>query len=98
MKKFLLFIVLLLIPLTINAEDIEYDITDYYIKANILNNGDLEVNELIVLDGTFNGYEREVAFKNLALNSYDDINFEHDAIYNANGISNYKVQAKMLIK
>ena len=98
MKKFLLFIVLLLIPLTINAEDIEYDITDYYIKANILNNGDLEVNELIVLDGTFNGYEREVAFKNLALNSYDDINFEHDAIYNANGISNYKVQAKNVNK
>lgn len=93
MKKFLLFIVLLLFPIAINAEDIEYDITDYYIKANILNNGDLEVNELIVLDGTFNGYEREVAFKNLALNSYDDINFEHDAIYNANGISNYKVQA-----
>lgn len=98
MKKFLLFIVLLLFPLTINAEDIEYDITDYYIKANILNNGDLEVNELIVLDGTFNGYEREVAFKNLALNSYDDINFEHDAIYNANGISNYKVQAKNVNK
>lgn len=98
MKKFLLFIVLLLFPLTINAEDIEYDITDYYIKANILNNGDLEVNELIVLDGTFNGYEREVAFKNLALNSYDDINFEHDAIYNANGISNYKVRAKNVNK
>lgn len=98
MKKFLLFIVLLLFPIAINAEDIEYDITDYYIKANILNNGDLEVNELIVLDGTFNGYEREVAFKNLALNSYDDINFEHDAIYNANGISNYKVQAKNVNK
>ncbi len=98
MKKFLLFIVLLLFPIAINAEDIEYDITDYYIKANILNNGDLEVNELIVLDGTFNGYEREVAFKNLALKSYDGINFEHDAIYNANGISNYKVQAKNVNK
>jgi uncharacterized membrane protein len=86
----------MLIPITINAQDIDYDITNYYIKANILENGDMEVNELIVMDGTFNGYEREITYKNSVLDNYssDTIDFEHDAIYNASGISNYECYAK----
>ena len=60
MKKLILFITLFFIPLFVYAEDIDYDITDYYVKANILDNGDMEVSEIIVLDGTFNGYEKDI--------------------------------------
>lgn len=94
MKKFILFIVLLFTPVFIYAKDIDYDITDYYVKANILDNGDMEVNEIIVLDGTFNGYERDIAFKNNNLNHSESMNYEVDAIYNATGIFNYSTYAK----
>ena len=60
MKKILLSILLLIItPLIVTAE-VDYDITDYYIESFILDNGDLQVKELFVLDGTFNGYERDL--------------------------------------
>lgn len=94
MKKFILFIVLLFTPVFVYAKDIDYDITDYYVKANILDNGDMEVNEIIVLDGTFNGYERDIAFKNNNLNHSESMNYEVDAIYNATGIFNYSTYAK----
>lgn len=94
MKKFILFIILLFAPIFVYAEEIDYDITDYYVKANILDNGDMEVNEIIVLDGTFNGYERDIAFKNNNLSYSSNMNYENDEIYNATGISNYSTYAK----
>ena len=96
MKKFILFIILLFTPLFVYAEDIDYDITDYYVKANILDDGNMEVSEIIVLDGTFNGYERDIAFKNNNLMYSSDINYESDEIYNATGISNYSAYAKYI--
>lgn len=96
MKKFILFIILLFTPLFVYAEDIDYDITDYYVKANILDDGNMEVSEIIVLDGTFNGYERDIAFKNNNLMYSSDMNYESDEIYNATGISNYSAYAKYI--
>ena len=52
-------IVLLFSPVIVNA-DVDYEITDYYIESHILDNGDLKVKELFVLDGYFNGYERDI--------------------------------------
>ena len=94
MKRLFYLFLFLLIPLNVYADEIDYDITNYYINADIKENGDLNVSELIVLDGTFNGYEREVAYSNSVLSKHDPIDFEHDAIYNASGISNYKAYAK----
>ena len=97
MKKaiyLLLLFLFLIIPINVFADEIDYDITNYYVNANILDNGDMEVSELIVLDGTFNGYEREVAYANSVLSKHNPVDFEHDAIYNASGISNYKAYAK----
>ena len=96
MKKIILFIIFLLLPNFVYAEDIEYDITDYYVKANVLDNGNMEVSEIIVLDGTFNGYERDIAFKNDKLKQTDKMNYENDSIYNSDGISNYSTYAKYL--
>ena len=90
MKKYVLGLFLFLVfPFVVNAAD--YDITDFYVKANILQNGDLEVNELIVLDGDFNGYERDILYANSNLNSGDFVN---NRLYNASDITDVEIKAK----
>lgn len=81
----------LFFPVITKAEKVNYKINHYYINANILEDGDLEVTELIVLKGTFNGYVRELFYKNakLASNGY-----ENNAIYNASGIEITDISAK----
>lgn len=90
MKKFILgLFIFLASPFIVNAAD--YDITDFYVKANILQNGDLEVNELIVLDGDFNGYERDILYANSNLSGGD---FANNKIYNASNITDMEIKAK----
>ena len=82
-KYIILSLIILLIPTFVKASDVDYEITNYYIDSYILENGDLEIKELIVLNGSFNGYIRELATSNSVLSSSNKIDFEHDAIYNA---------------
>lgn len=90
MKKFLITLVLFfLTPLLVSAAD--YKITDFLIKSNILSNGDLEINELIVLDGSFNGYERDIVYTNSSLNGND---FSNNPIYNGTSLDNVEIKAK----
>ena len=90
MRKFVLGLFLFLVfPFVVNAAD--YDITDFYVKANILQNGDLEVNELIVLDGDFNGYERDILYANSNLSGGD---FANNRLYNASDITDVEIKAK----
>lgn len=98
MKKMLLIIFSFFIfpILTFAVDNVDYDVEHYYIKANILSNGDLKVKELIVLDGSFNGYQRDIYYANSSLNQYDELDFEHSPIYNADGIKDVKVSAKYL--
>ena len=93
MKKIILFL-LLILPISVSATA-NYDITDYYVKANILENGDLRVQELMVLDGEFNGYERDIVYTNDSL-SFDnnEIDFANSYIYNADGIKDVSIKAK----
>ena len=87
MKKIILLIfVFCFSPLVVKGVD--YDIKQYYIKADVLENGDMEVSELILMDGTFNGYERDIIYKN----NYTDSNL------NATDIMNLKVYAKNIDK
>ena len=78
------------------GRNVNYDVTDMYIDATILTNGDLQVKELIVLDGTFNGYERDLVYRNRNLKSNETIDFSQDAIYNASGIEDVSVAAKTI--
>ena len=98
MKKLLLVIISFFIfpLLSFAVDNVDYDVEHYYIKANILSNGDLKVKELIVLDGSFNGYERSINYRNSNLSGYNDIDFEHSAIYNSDGIKDVTVKAKYL--
>ena len=85
MKKVLLLIFMFLcFPITVLAAD--YKITNYYIDAKVLENGDMNVSELIVLKGSFNGYERDLLYYNPLA----------DSTMNASGIENITVKAKYI--
>lgn len=93
MKKTILILLSLLffIPLIVQADTVDYDIKHYYINANILENGDVEVTELLVLKGSFNGYVRDIVYKNSNLK---DNGYANNQIYNATGIEIENVAAK----
>ena len=56
MKKILIAIITFMwLPLVSLAAD--YDIKHFYIDATMQENGDMDVQELVVMKGTFNGYE-----------------------------------------
>lgn len=95
MKKigYIIVALLLFFPSIIHASDIDYDITHYYVNANVLPDGDMEVTEVIVLDGTFNGYIRDIKYANSALN---ESNFKNNAIYNATDMELVSVEAKYI--
>ncbi len=84
-------LVLLCFPLTIKASQVDYTITNYYIDANILENGDIKVTELIVLDGTFNGYIRDIVYKNSRL---ENDGYKNNQRYNASNIEILEIAAK----
>ena len=66
MKKILIAIITFIcLPLVSFAAD--YDIKHFYIDATLQKNGDMDVKELIVLKGTFNGYERDIFYRNCLL-------------------------------
>lgn len=93
MKKIWIIILslFLLLPIIANAEDVNYKIKNYYINADIAENGDVEITELIVLKGSFNGYVRDIIYKNSNLKSNG---YESNQIYNAEGIEIIDVSAK----
>lgn len=93
-KYIILSLILLLAPTLVKASDVDYEITNYYIDSYVLENGDLEIKELIVLNGSFNGYIRELVTSNSVLSHSNKIDFEHDAIYNASGIYDIKIGVK----
>lgn len=100
MKKILYIFLLFFFPIIGKAASVNYDITNFLIDATILENGDMSVREIIVLDGTFHGYVRELQYKNPKLESYTEgnINFANSAIYNASGINNVSVSTKKIEK
>ena len=93
MKKYILLILLLFFPLLVFARD-EYVFDKYYIDASIVSNGDLNVKEMMILNGSFDGYVREITYRNSALIYNDPINFMSDAIYNGLSIENVSIKAK----
>ncbi len=95
MKKIFWFLILLIIPVTVSAR-VNYDVTDFFVDAYILDNGDLRVKELIVLDGNFNGYWINIPYRNPILEYHNPINFSGDAIYNGKGISDVLLSAKKI--
>lgn len=64
MKKiYLLFLLLLILPITTSALNPNYKIDGFYVQADVLTNGDMIVREQIVMTGAFNGYIRDLYYK-----------------------------------
>lgn len=102
MKKIILNIIVFLavffpIEVLAKVDDVEYDVEAMYVDATISYDGSMEVKELIVLDGSFNGFERILLESNEKLTT-DEINFEHSAIYNPGDIKLINVSAVRLKK
>ena len=95
MKKILWLLLLLSLPIIVEAR-VSYDLTNFLVDATILDNGDLQVKELIVLDGNFSGYWINIPYRNPVLEYHTPINFAADAIYNGSGISTVKLFAKKI--
>lgn len=93
MRKIIIIILSLFlsIPLFVDASAVDYKIKHYYINADIVESGNLEVTELIVLKGSFNGYIRDIVYQNKNLGS---TGFENNRIYNASGIEIIDISAK----
>jgi hypothetical protein len=86
-----LFVALFFFIPRVNAA--EYIDPVYYIDAKIQDNGDMLVKELLVLDGEYNYFEFDKAYRtSMPTFTGSEENFEGNAdIYNADGIENIKV-------
>lgn len=91
MKKVILGLFLFLIPNFVYAAN--YTITDQLIQAEIQENGNLKVSELIVMDGTFNGYEKTLSYANSLLeDNYSS--YDNNQLYNASDLQLISIKAK----
>ena len=95
MKKILFFLVILFAP-TIVSASVNFRITDFLVDADIDIAGSMNVKELIVIEGTLNGFERDIIFRNDALPKWTpgNIDFNQSSIYAGSSITNIRVQAK----
>ena len=92
MKRVLLGLFLFLIPGIVDAAN--YTISNQLIEAQIKEDGDLYVQELIVMDGTFNGYEKTISYANSLLEDTD--NYDNNSLYNGSGIELVSIKAKKI--
>lgn len=90
--KIILFITILL-PFSVFASN--DGISNYYIEANVLSNGDLHVKELFVLEGEYNGYERIIDYRNPNAMLFDGSleSFKGSDIYNGSSIELVTIKA-----
>ena len=92
MKKVILGLFLIFFfPHVVDAAN--YTITDQLIQAEIQENGDLMISELIVMDGTFNGYVKELSYANTLIQD-EYSSYEKNSIYNAKGIELISIKGK----
>lgn len=97
MKKILVLIISLFSFISINyavsSDQVDYEIEDYIVDASIDISGNLKVREIIKSTGSYNGYIRDLVYKNDRLGDFtgDTSSFEGSSIYNPTGIDNIKV-------
>lgn len=95
MKKILVLIISLFSFISVNyaVSNVNYKIDDYIVDASIDISGNLKVREIIKSTGSYNGYIRDLIYKNDRLGDFtgDTSSFEGSNIYNPTGIDNIKV-------
>ena len=94
MKKYLILVISLFVFLPFSVKAIE-GIDNFYIDATILDNGDIKVKEVFIMNGSYNGFERIINYKNRYASTFDP-NKEYyggSSIHNGSGIKIDKVGA-----
>ncbi len=95
MKKILgaLLFILFLFPLGVKAE--QYGIENFNMHVTVLENGDLYVKEAFSMNGTYNGMDRDLYFKNPNLNEFTGSkeSFNGSDIYNGSDIELIQIRA-----
>ena len=93
MKKFKLIIFSIFLFLCFNLQVSADGTKNYYIEANLKETGDMEVKELKVLDGTYNGIKTSLKYSNPNLKTFSGVleDFEGSSIYNGSDITDLKV-------
>ncbi len=92
MKKIFYFLLFFFIfAPTIKAE---YEITDYRVNIDVLENGDLHIQEAFKMSGEYNGSERKIYYAN----NYEGYKFENmvladKSLYNGSGVVLNEVRA-----
>ena len=71
-------------------KEILYD----YIDASVLNNGDVEVKELVIISGSINDYHKSILYRNSRLERHEELDYLKDAIYNATSLENVAISLK----
>ena len=75
---------------TAAKSEILYD----YIDASVLNNGDVEVKELVVLSGSISNYNKSILYRNSRLERHEELDYLKDAIYNATSLEDVDISLK----
>ena len=70
-KVYLWFICCLFLFIPVKIFAYQEGITSFYIDATVIDNGDMQIKELIILNGEFNGFERIVNFSNPRLSKFN---------------------------
>ena len=94
MKKVLIFIVMLLIPLSVYAND--YKVTNHIIDTEVEIAGAIKVKELIVVEGKIDYLNRKLNYYSFGTKAWDGkeaVDFEGSSFYNAPSVSINKVSA-----
>lgn len=90
-----------ILPIVVFADspvnNVNFKIKQDYIEAYILPDGDVKVKQLLVYDGSFNGALIGIGFSNPNLTE-SSTNYENNAIYNFDGINDFKLSAKNINK
>lgn len=82
-----------LFPFGVEASD--YGIENFYSHVTVLENGDLYVQEAFSMNGTFNGMDRDIDFRNASAPDFtgEKDSFEGSDIYNGTGIELIQIRA-----
>ena len=93
MKKIKLLLFVLFLSLFVSYPVYADGTSTYYIEADIQSNGDMNVKELKILDGEYNGISTTLRYRNNNLRTFTGVeeDFDGSSIYNATGIENIKV-------
>ena len=102
-NKLIIILSLFLIPLFVSAkgvDEVNFNVEEVYVNSTVDIVGSMHIQEAIVINGSLNGFERIINYKNPNLKEWNGgkVNFENSSIYNARGVSLSKVSSVKIDK